>query len=78
MGRKSENPKTLYNVLCRTKIDYDCQIYNTASAGRLKKLDCIHRKDIRIYTVAFRISPVESLHVEANDPPWNWEETNWD
>ena len=42
-------------------------IYNTASAGRLKKLDRIHREGIRIYTGAFRTSPVESLHVETND-----------
>ena len=48
---------------------YGCQIYNTASAGRLKKLESIHREGIRIYTGAFRTSTVESLHVEANDPP---------
>ena len=40
----------------------------TAFAGRLKKLDSIHREGIRIYTGAFRTSPVEAQHVEANDP----------
>ena len=55
--------------MCRTKIDYGCQIYNTASIGRLKKLDSIQRKGIRIYTGASRTSPEESIHVEANDPP---------
>ena len=44
-------------------MDYNCRLYNTASAGRLKKQDSIHRKDIRIYTGAFRTSPVE-----VNDP----------
>ena len=34
----------------------------------LKKLDSIHREGIRIYTVAFRTSPAEAVHVEANDP----------
>ena len=58
----------MYSAICRTKIDYDCQIYNTASAGRHKKLDSINREGIRIYTGAFRTSPVESLHVEANAP----------
>ena len=43
-------------------------LQSTASAGRIKKLDSIHREGIRIYTGAFRISPVEALHVEANDP----------
>ena len=61
--------KKLYSAICRTKIDYGCQLYNTASAGRTKKLDSIHREGIRIYTGAFRTSPAEALHVEANDPP---------
>ena len=34
-----------------------------------KKLDSIHRESIRIFTGAFTMSPVESLHVEAYDPP---------
>ena len=66
MERRSENPKKLYSAIYRTKIKYDCQIYNTASTRRSKKLDSIHREGIRIYT-----SPVKSIHVEANDSPWN-------
>ena len=68
---RSDNPKKLYSAISRTKIDYTCQIYNTASAGRLKKLDSMHTEGIRIYTGDLKTSPVESLHVEANDPPWN-------
>ena len=45
-------------------MDYSCQLYNTASAGRLKKLDSIHREGIRIYTKAFRTLPVESIYVK--------------
>ena len=41
----------------------------TASVGIKKKLDSMHREDIRIYTGAFRTSPVETMHVEANNPP---------
>ena len=33
-----------------------------------KKLVSIHREGIRIYTGAFKTSPVESFHVEAYDP----------
>ena len=44
-------------------MDYGCQLYNTASVGRLKKLDSIHRKDIRIFAGAYRTSLVE-----ANNP----------
>ena len=57
-------------------MDYSCQLYNTASAERLIKLDNIHREGIIIYTGAFRTSPVEALNVEANNPPlelgMNW------
>ena len=50
VGKRSENPKKNCTVQYITKIEYGCQIYNTASTGRLKKLDSIHREDIRIYT----------------------------
>ena len=50
-------------------MDYGYQLYNIATAGRLKKLDSMHREGIRIYTGAFRTSPVEALHVVANDSP---------
>ena len=56
-------------MVCRCKRDYDCQLYSTASPARLKNLNSIHRKGIRIYTGVFRTSPVESLHAEAFDPP---------
>ena len=68
MARRLESLKKSYSAICRTKVDYDCQLYNTASAGRLKKLDNINIESIRIYTGAFRTSPIEALHVEANDP----------
>ena len=38
--------KKIYSAICKAKIDYGCQVYNTASAGRLKKLDSIHREGI--------------------------------
>ena len=50
-------------------MDYVCQLRNTASAVKLKKLDSVHGEDIRIYIGAFKISLVEILHVGANDPP---------
>ena len=61
--------KKIYSVICRTKMDYGCQLYNIGSAGRIKKLDRIHREGIIIYTGAFRTSPVEVLHVKTNNPP---------
>ena len=68
MGSGQKDPKKLYSAICRSKIDYGCQLYGTAIKSRLKKLDSIHREGIRIYTGAFKTSPMESLHVEANEP----------
>ena len=50
-------------------MDNGCPLYNTASAGKLKKLDSKYRESIIIYTGAFRTSPIEALHVEAIDSP---------
>ena len=69
IGSRSENHKKLYSTICKTKMDYECQLYNTATAGRLKKHGNIHRERIRIYTGVFKTLPVESLHIEANDQP---------
>ena len=35
------------SIICRSKMDYGCQIYSTVSSGRTKKLDSKHRKSIR-------------------------------
>ena len=65
-GGVQKTLKILYSTIRGTKIDYGCQLYNTASPGRLKKLDSIHRDGIKVYTSAFRTSSVETLQVEAN------------
>ena len=59
-GRDWKNFKILYNEIFRSKIDYGCQLYSTALTGKLKKLGSIQREGIRIYTRAYRTSPVES------------------
>ena len=53
-------------------MDYGCQLYNTVSAGRVKKLDSVYREGTRIYTGAFRTSLVEALHVGTNRTPHPW------
>ena len=61
----------MYSAVCRSKMDYGCQLYSTASLGRLKKNLVAYTEKcegIRIYTDAFRISPVETLHAEVCDP----------
>ena len=68
-GRVQESLKKLYSAIRKTKMDIGCQLYNTASAGKFNKLDSIHKEGIRIYIGGFRILPVETLHLEANNPP---------
>ena len=54
-------------AICRSKLDYNCQFYSTATPERLKKLDSIHWEGIRINLRNFKTSPIEAVHIEAND-----------
>jgi ribonuclease HI len=58
----------LYRALIRSKLDYGCQAYGSASKSALKLLDPIHNAALRICVGAFRTSPIESLYVEAHEP----------
>ena len=50
-------------------MDNECQLFSTTFLGKLKNLDSTHRDCIRIYTGAFRTSPVALLHVEEYHSP---------
>ena len=59
----------LYRSLVRSKLDYGCLVYGSASKTALAKLDPVHNQGLRLSLGAFRSSPVESLYVEAHEPP---------
>ena len=59
----------LYHSLVRSKLDYGCIVYGSASKTALAKLDPVHDQGLRLSLGAFRSSPVESLNVEAHEPP---------
>ena len=59
----------LYRSLIRAKLDYGCVVYGTAKPSHLKALNPVVHQALRICLGAFRTSPVESLYVEANEPP---------
>ena len=59
----------LYRSLIRSKLDYGCFIYWTASETMLKSLDPVHNTAIRIATGAFRTSPAASLCADSGEPP---------
>ena len=59
----------LYRSLVRSKLDYGCIVYGSASKVALAKLDPVHNQGLRLSLGAFRSSPVESSYVEAHEPP---------
>ena len=59
----------LYDSLCRSKLDYGCQIYSSACKTLLNKLDVVHNTGLRICSGAFKTSPIESIYVETGQLP---------
>ena len=59
----------LYCSLVRSKLDYGCIVYGSASKTALAKLDPVHNQGLRLRLGAFRSSTGESLFVEAHEPP---------
>ena len=59
--------------ICRSRVrpnwDYGCIVYGPAPKTSLAKLDSIHTERFRPSLGQFRSSPVETLYVEAYEPP---------
>lgn len=58
----------VYRALIRSKLDYACQIYSSASGTSLRMLDTIHHLALRLCTGSFRTSPIPSLYVDSGEP----------
>ena len=59
----------LYRAIVRSKLDYRCIVYGTASNTDLRQLDSIHNAGVRVALGAFCTSPVSSMYTEANEAP---------
>ena len=57
----------IYRALIRSKLDYACQIYCSASTSTLKMLDPVHNQALRLCTGALRSSPIQSLYAETGE-----------
>ena len=68
-GADSETLLKLYRALIRSKLDYGLIVYGSAHKSYLQILDPIETLTLMLCLGTFRISPVESLQVEANEPP---------
>ena len=59
----------LYRSLIRSKLDYGCIVYGSSRPSYIKMLNTVHYQGLRLALGDFRTSPVESLYVEAGEPP---------
>ena len=59
----------LYCSFVRSRLEYGCAVFSSARKSYLKKLEPIQNQGLRICLGAFRTSPMQSLYVEANEPP---------
>ena len=59
----------LYRAIVRSKLDYGCIVYGTASNTNLQQLDSVHNSRLRLALGAFCTSTISSLYTEANEPP---------
>ena len=50
-------------------------MYGSARRSYIKRLDTVHNQGLRLYLGAFRTSLVQSLYVEANEPPLDMRRT---
>ena len=57
----------LYRSIVRSKLDYACFVYDSASESSKRTLDSVHHAALRIATGAFRTSPKASLLAEAHE-----------
>ena len=55
----------LCRALGRSKLDYGCIVYGSATKSVLRTLDAVHHAGLRICQGAFRTPPVQSLYVKA-------------
>ena len=64
LGGDRDTLLMLYRAIVRSKIDYGCIVYGTASNTNLRQLDSIHNSGLRLALGAFCTSPVSSLYTK--------------
>ena len=53
VGEGAETLLMLYRTTGRSKLDYDCSVYGTASNTNLRQLDSLHNSGLRLALEAF-------------------------
>jgi hypothetical protein len=57
----------LYRTLVRSTLAYGRIVYGSATDSYIKLLDMVNHQGLLLALGAFRTSPVQSLHIEANE-----------
>ena len=60
----------LYCSFVHSRLEYGCAVFSSTRKSYLKKLEPIQNQGLRICLGTFRTSPMQSLYVEANEPPY--------
>ena len=58
-----------YRTIVRSKLDYGCVVYGTASHTNFRQFDSIHYAGLILALGAFCTSPVSSMYTEASQAP---------
>ena len=58
----------LYCSFVHSRLEHGCAVFSSARKPYLKKLESIQNQGLRICLGAFRTFPMQSLHIEANEP----------
>ena len=59
----------IYRSLIRSKIDYECVVYNSASSRELVSLETVSNEAMRISSGWFKYTLISSLQVITEEPP---------
>ena len=59
----------LYSALVCSRMEYGCTVFSSVCKSYFGKLEPIQNQGLRICLGSFRTSQMQSLHVEANEPP---------
>ena len=59
----------LYCSFVRSRLEYGSAVFSSICKSYVKKLEPIQNQGLRICLGAFRTSTMQSLYIEANEPP---------
>ena len=60
--------RMLYRTILRSKLDYGCIVYGTASYTNLRQVDSIHNSGLRPALGALCTSPVSNMYTQMTKP----------